>query len=88
MTIEAYQEALLAFVRRELLKGKADDLTVDTPLLELGIIDSFSIFAVLAFIESELGVTISPESLEAGQLASVRAIAKTVAETQSTSGGG
>jgi acyl carrier protein len=77
---DTYRDSLLRYVSEVLLKGDGQGLTADTPLLELGIIDSFSFFAVLAFVENEFGISIAPGELNAEQLGSVNAIARTLAE--------
>lgn len=45
----------------ERLDGASDGLDADTPILELGLIDSLSMLGLLAFIESRFGVAV-PDS--------------------------
>jgi acyl carrier protein len=74
----SYERVLLEFINRELLDGQGDDLDVDTPLLELGIIDSVSIVMLSVHISDELGVKIPPGDLIPTNLRDVRAIAKLI----------
>ena len=49
---------LRAFIVNELLDGRSGDLTPSTPLLELGILDSFSMAEMVGFIQKTFDVSI------------------------------
>ncbi|ADZ93288.1 alpha/beta fold hydrolase [Marinomonas mediterranea] len=62
-------EKLIHFINNDLLEGAADDLDQNTPLLELGILDSLSMVLLLAHIDQQYGVKIpeheiNPEHFE------------------------
>jgi clorobiocin biosynthesis protein CloN5 len=67
-----------SFVESELLDGQTDEVSDTTPLLELGIIDSISIVAVVAFIEGDLGIPV-PEQIHPRHLADVLSIRRLIA---------
>jgi acyl carrier protein len=53
-------------------------VTDDEPLLERGILDSLTIFRLVAFLEETFGVRIGDEEITPSNLHSVNAIAKLV----------
>jgi acyl carrier protein len=57
-------QALHEFVSAELLNGDAKDLDEKTPLLEWGLIDSFSLVKLVGFIEKRFGIRLRPEALK------------------------
>jgi acyl carrier protein len=79
---EQYVTALQAYVEREMLEGDARDLDATTPLLELGLLDSFSIVGLLTFIETEFGVQLSLDSLTPENLKDIESIAGLVDASQ------
>jgi acyl carrier protein len=56
--------ALRDFVGREILDGQDIGLDDTTPLLEWGIINSFEIARVVAFVADAFRVTIPPDRIE------------------------
>jgi acyl carrier protein len=56
--------ALRDFVGREILDGQDIGLDETTPLLEWGIINSFEIARVVAFVADAFRVTIPPDRIE------------------------
>ena len=70
-TIEA---DLKQFLIREVLEGDAEGLASDTPLLELGLIDSLSMMSLLAFIDAELGIRVPDDAVRPENFASLAAI--------------
>jgi acyl carrier protein len=68
------------FILREFLPGEdPDDLTLETPLITGGILDSISTLKLVVFLEEHFGITI--EAFEAGveHLDSISQIASLVA---------
>ena len=73
---EAYVQPLRSFVVEEFLEGNGDDLDSDSPLLELGIIDSFSLAEVVSWCEERFGIRIPERELTPDNLASIDAMAQ------------
>lgn len=48
-------EDLVAYINRELLKGRGAPIDPDTQLFEDGLIDSLNILQLIAFVEVRLG---------------------------------
>lgn len=57
MTTSDYVEPLRRYVADHHLDGRAD-LTVETPLLEWGVIDSFALPELLQYIEDRFGTEV------------------------------
>lgn len=55
-------------------------ITADTPLLELQVLDSFSMVNVMLELESRLGITITPADLTFDHFRDCRLLADTLAE--------
>jgi len=72
--------ALHEFVSVELLDGDAKDLDEQTPLLEWGLIDSFSLVKLVGFIDRRFGVKIRPESLNPATFKSLGVLTAYVCE--------
>ena len=75
-------KSLKAFVATELLEGDDGDLDEKTPLLELKLLDSFSIINLLSYFESEFGVEIPIESLSINRLKDLDTMADLVIESK------
>jgi 2-hydroxymuconate-semialdehyde hydrolase len=54
---------LRAFVVTELLDGSGDDLQTDTPLLELGVLDSLSMMSLLQHVEKQYGIKVHEDEI-------------------------
>jgi acyl carrier protein len=67
-------ERVLAFLRATV----AADLTLDSELLESGLMDSFKAVTVIAFIESEFELRVDPSDITSVDLTSPRAISQFV----------
>lgn len=66
------------FVNERILEGQGGDLNGETPLLDLGILDSFSLFQIIDFIAEEFGVRVELESVTAEQFRTLNTIARLV----------
>lgn len=75
------------FIDRTVLRGQGADVTTSMPLFELGILDSFALFTVLAFIEERFGVTLPLESVSADEFRDIDSIAGLVHARQSVEAG-
>jgi clorobiocin biosynthesis protein CloN5 len=73
---ESYVQPIHAFITEEFLEGHGEDLEPDSPLLELGIIDSFSLAEVLAWCERRFGIRVPERELTPDNLASIEALAQ------------
>jgi clorobiocin biosynthesis protein CloN5 len=83
MTVVASQteirRRLLEFVRARFLGGDPrGELDEQTPLLELGILDSLNTAVLLTFIKDELAVRVPHADINATNFATVTSIATTV----------
>ena len=57
--------ALRAYIRENVAKDPRARIEVETPLITSGLVDSFSLVSVLAFIEDEFNVVIPDEAATA-----------------------
>ena len=75
MSSEELIDRITKFMREEFLAGDpGEELAADTPLLELGILNSLKTAQLLAFIRQDLGVFVPSPELNAENLKNVRAI--------------
>ena len=81
-------DGLLDFAQRELLHGNADDLDADTPLLELGVLDSLSMVGLLSYVDEAFGVRIPEEDVVPEHFDTLRSIAALVASQTDTMSAG
>ncbi|GAA4466717.1 acyl carrier protein [Phytohabitans houttuyneae] len=73
-------EILTNYVSTGLLGDEnAADLTADTPLLELGVLNSVETARLVAYIRETFGVRLPPASMTAGNFRDLKAIATLVA---------
>jgi clorobiocin biosynthesis protein CloN5 len=72
---QTYAEPIRSFVVEQLLEGHGSDLELDSPLLELGIVDSFSLVEIVVFCERQFGIRIPDSELTPANLESVSALA-------------
>jgi acyl carrier protein len=71
---------LLDYVKKELLRGRNANLTVDTDLLGTGIVDSLGVLQIVAFVDERLGKQIPDEDVTYENFHSVRALADYLAK--------
>jgi acyl carrier protein len=67
-------DTLRTYVVERHLEGRAE-LEPDTPLLEWGILDSFSVAELLSFIEEHFGVSVPLCSVSPQHFSTLRALA-------------
>jgi acyl carrier protein len=71
----AIQDKLDSFIRAKLLPDELkDDFGPDTPLLELGVLDSLSAARLLNFIKRQLGTNVPDALIDPQNFRSVRTI--------------
>jgi acyl carrier protein len=81
ITQETVAPKLLGFIRAQFLSGDdSSELDEETPLLEWGVLNSLNVATLMNYIRDELGITIPPVELNAGNFKNVRMIAALVAE--------
>ena len=81
MTVDQYIEPIRDYIVRHHLDGKSD-LDRDTPLLEWGVIDSFALTDVLAFVEDEFQLMVPAEEMTPENLRDLEAIGTLLARLQ------
>jgi len=72
MSPQALREQLIDFLRTQM--DIEDDLTIDTPLVTNGLIDSVGLMRLAAFLESATGTTIPDADINAGHFDTIRQI--------------
>jgi acyl carrier protein len=63
------------FIDRDLMEGQGAGLTTSTPLFEFGILDSFALFSMIAFIAEEFKVAVHLETLRTEDFENISTIA-------------
>jgi acyl carrier protein len=86
MNAHDYEGPIRDFIDSRFLEGQGSDLTVDSPLLALGLIDSFSLVELVVFCESRFGVRIPDRELTPRNLDTVAHIAALLQRLDSESG--
>ena len=76
MSIDAIADDIRDYIGRELLNGQDVGLDRQTPLFELGLIDSMSIFMLTKWVTKRYGVEVPPEQLNVDNLKTIGTIAK------------
>lgn len=87
MPIHAIEDKVRRFIDASLLRGEGKDLTSATPLFDYGILDSFSLFRLIAFIDQEFGVNVPLERLQAEDFATIDSISRFVQAQLAGDGG-
>ena len=72
LTPETLGARIIAFLRDEM--GIEDDLTVDTPLVSSGLVDSVGLMRLATFVERETGVIVPDQDVNVGHFDTVRQI--------------
>ncbi|HEX8439143.1 acyl carrier protein [Archangium sp.] len=76
---------LRAFIIREFLDGQDSGLDATTPLLEWGIINSFSMMQLIQFVETRFGIRIPPGDLVPRNFQNLQALTQLLSERSSGS---
>ena len=78
---------ILAFLERRSRASRAGRrIDADTPLFSTGIVDSFGVLELIAFLEETYGVDIDPGRHDLAELDTVAKVATLVATLRSTPG--
>jgi acyl carrier protein len=79
--MDELQKAILDYVKREYLEEEDDtEIDVDSPLISSGIVDSFSMVSLKAFLEKKYKISIPDAKASPEAFDSVTKIAKLVRE--------
>ena len=68
------KEILLDYVKNDLARGRAPNLTEDDDLLSAGILDSLGILQMVAFIEKQFGIQVPDEDVVFDNFYSISAL--------------
>jgi acyl carrier protein len=79
--MNTFEDRLLAFIRRELIRDRAIAIDEDTYLFDDGLIDSLKLLQLIAFIEVETERLIPEREIVMEHFRSVRAMAARFAKT-------
>ncbi len=77
-------DTLQQYIAQEVLEGESVGLDADTPLLAMGILNSFEIIKFLSFIETQFDVTVPMDKVLGENLENLNAIANLVADLRQT----
>lgn len=66
------EQQLIDYIRQNLLADPGREITSDEPLITSGLMDSFSLIEVLAFIEDEWGVFIPDQEATVKQCDTIK----------------
>jgi len=75
-------EKLIVFFAGEFLEGSREDLTTETQLLELGIIDSLSLLKTVEFAEEQFGIEIGEQDMLPENFRDIQSICRLVLDKQ------
>ncbi len=78
MPIEEIRSSVQEFILQRFPVVRAQGLSADDSLLDLGIVDSLGVLEIVTFIEETFGVVLSDEEMVAENFASVSAMAELV----------
>ena len=70
----AYEQTIIQYIQSEILIA-GDSLTVETPLIGQGIVDSLRIFRLVSFLETTFGVEFEPTDVVPQHFHSVQSLA-------------
>src|SRR5581483_3036056 len=74
----AITDEIHAFIRDQILFGQADGLLPTTPLLELGILDSFGLFKLTAHLNERYPVDIKADQITGSDFRDIASITRLV----------
>ncbi|OGD30450.1 MAG: hypothetical protein A2Y56_10910 [Candidatus Aminicenantes bacterium RBG_13_63_10] len=76
------QAIVLDYVKREYLEDDSQEITLDTPLISGGIVDSFSMVSLKRFLENKYSISIPDDKAAPEAFDSVNKICDLVREFQ------
>lgn len=69
------EQMLLEYIKKDLLKGRVDNLSADDDLLDSGILNSLGILQLVSFIDERMDITVPDEDVVYENFNSVSALA-------------
>lgn len=81
-------KVLRDFLEQEVIESPGTDIQPDTPLLELGILNSFSTMRLTSFIQRRFEVEIPPEDMTGTNFSDLRSISALVNRLRAASDSG
>lgn len=79
-TQEVLTHQLVTFIKSELLVEEGGQIDAETPLLEMGILDSLAMVSLLAFVQNRFGVHIPDEAVVPEHFETLQALAQLITE--------
>ena len=76
----AIEKVVIQYIRDEYIEDESDEVTLDTPLISAGIVDSFSMVSLKTFLENKYGISIPDDKATPEAFDSVRKIIALVRE--------
>lgn len=84
MTPMDVTNAIRDHIQQVILEGEEIELAPDTPLLELGILNSISVLTLVGFLEKRFHLIVPPKRIAPANLTTLEAITKMVLELNPT----
>lgn len=78
-------QVLTTYIAQEVLEGNDVGLRSDTPLLEIGVLNSLEVMRLVSFIERRFAVLVPPEKIQASELRDLSAISQMVTDLMNAS---
>ena len=78
MDAKLVNQSLKDFITEKLLDGDGSELSDDTPLLELGIIDSMAMVSLLAHVQKIFGVKIPDDEVSPRNFQTIEALQRLI----------
>jgi len=78
--MDEMSQIVLTYVKNEYLEDEDEEITVDTPLISGGIVDSFSMVSLKRFLENKYKISIPDDKATPEAFDSVNKIVKLVRE--------
>lgn len=80
--MEEMEKAVLDYVRNEYLEEDDEEISVNTPLISGGIVDSFSMVSLKRFLENKYKISIPDEKATPEAFDTVKSIVALVKQSQ------
>ena len=78
--MDEMSQIVLTYVKNEYLEDEDEEITLDTPLISGGIVDSFSMVSLKRFLENKYKISIPDDKATPDAFDSVNKIVKLVRE--------
>lgn len=78
--MDEMEKTILEYIEDEYVEDEDDEITVDSPLISGGIVDSFSMVSLKRFLEKKYNISIPDEKADPSNFDSVKKICALVKE--------